>query len=182
MTAASHKSHTDAPPQAPRTRVSAPLDQSFTIVQAESPAQIAAVRELFNEYANSLGFSLCFQSFEKELAQLPGIYAPPSGRLLLAEQRGQTAGCIALHALEPSICEMKRLYVRPQFRGANLGRTLVETLIGEARSTGYRRMRLDTVPSVMGKAVELYRQMGFCEIKPYVFNPIAGAIYMELEL
>jgi putative acetyltransferase len=156
--------------------------QRFQIVQASTPAQIAAVRELFVEYASSLGFSLCFQSFEKELEQLPGGYAPPSGRLLLAEGSGQPAGCIALHALEDGICEMKRLYVRPQFRGCNLGRTLVDALVAEARSVGYSRMRLDTVPSVMGKAVELYRQLGFREIEPYVFNPIEGAIYLELEL
>ena len=189
MTTASDKSQNDTQPPASRTRASAPHHQSLSsrkqgvsILQARTPEQVAAARDLFNEYASSLGFSLCFQSFDKELAQLPGIYAPPSGRLLLAEQLGQYAGCIALHALEQDICEMKRLYVRPQFRGVNLGRKLVETVVTEARSIGYARMRLDTVPSVMGKAVELYRQLGFRGIEPYVFNPVEGAIYLELEL
>ena len=169
-------------PSATHDQSVSPCEQGFSIRPASTPEQIAAARELFNEYASSLGFSLCFQSFEKEVAQLPGVYAPPSGRLLLAEQIGQYAGCIALHPLDRDICEMKRLYVRPQFRGANLGRKLVDAVVAEARSIGYTHMRLDTIPSVMGKAVELYRQLGFREIESYVFNPIEGAIYMELEL
>jgi GNAT superfamily N-acetyltransferase len=150
--------------------------------QAESPAHIAQIRELFLEYAQSLGFSLCFQSFDKELAGLPGDYAPPHGRLLLAEYEGSPAGCVALHKLEPEICEMKRLYLRPQFRGKGLGRVLADAIITEARSIGYKRMRLDTVEPVMGNAVVLYRLLGFKEITPYRENPIAGAMYMELEL
>ncbi len=134
------------------------------------------------EYANSLGFSLCFQSFDKELAGLPGDYSPPDGRLLLAEYEGQLAGCVALHRLEPEICEMKRLYLRPSFRGKGLGRSLAETVISEARRIGYTRMRLDTVEPVMRDAVAMYRQLGFKEIAPYRSNPIAGAMYMELEL
>jgi GNAT superfamily N-acetyltransferase len=151
-------------------------------VQVESPAQIAQVRELFLEYANSLGFSLCFQNFDKELAGLPGDYAPPDGRLFLAEYEGQSAGCIALHKLEPGICEMKRLYLRAAFRGKGLGRALAEHLIAEARGIGYRHMRLDTVEPVMKGAVVLYRQLGFKEIEPYRSNPIEGAMYMELSL
>ncbi len=134
------------------------------------------------EYANSLGFSLCFQSFDKELAGLPGDYSPPDGRLLLAEYEGQLAGCVALHRLEPKVCEMKRLYLRPSFRGKGLGRSLAETVISEARRIGYTRMRLDTVEPVMRDAVAMYRQLGFKEIAPYRSNPIAGAMYMELEL
>ena len=154
----------------------------LTLRQAESPAQIAQARELFLEYADSLGFSLCFQSFDQELAGLPGDYAPPDGRLLIAEYRGQTAGCVALHKLEAEICEMKRLYLRPQLRGRGVGRAMAEEAIAEARLIGYRRMRLDTVEPVMPNAVAMYRRLGFVEIDPYRANPIAGALYMELGL
>jgi putative acetyltransferase len=156
--------------------------KGLSIFQAKSPAQISQARELFVEYAQSLGFSLCFQNFDKELAGLPGDYAPPEGRLLLAEFDGQLAGCIALHKLGSDICEMKRLYLRPQFRGKGLGRVLTERIIAEAREIGYRRMRLDTVEPVMKDAVAMYRKIGFQEIPPYRPNPIAGAMYMELEL
>src|SRR5271169_5118581 len=155
---------------------------SVTIVAASSPTQIAQARELFLEYAASLGFSLCFQNFDKELAGLPGEYAPPAGRLLLAEYDGQLAGCVALHPLEPGVCEMKRLYLRPQFRGRGLGRVLADRIIGEARQIGYQRMRLDTVEPVMKDAVAMYRKLGFKEIAPYRPNPMAGTLYMELEL
>src|ERR1017187_10537767 len=152
--------------------------KGFTVAQAESPAQIAQARELFLEYAQSLGFSLCFQNFEKELAGLPGDYAPPEGRLLLVEYEGQLAACVALHKLDAGICEMKRLYLRPQFRGKGLGRALAERIIAEARQVGYQRMRLDTVEPVMKDAVGMYRKLGFKEIAPYRPNPIAGAMYM----
>ena len=156
--------------------------KSLSIYQAESPPQIAQVRELFLEYAQSLGFSLCFQNFDKELEALPGHYAPPEGRLLLAESEGRLAGCVAMRALEPGICEMKRLYLRTRFRGIGLGRALADRIIAEARQVGYRRMRLDTVEPVMKDAVAMYRKLGFKEIAPYRSNPIAGAMYMELEL
>jgi len=156
--------------------------KGLSIFQAESPPQIDQARELFQAYAQSLGFSLCFQNFDKELAELPGDYAPPEGRLLLAECEGQLAACVALHKLEPSICEMKRLYLRPQFRGQGLGRALAERIMAEARQIGYQRMRLDTVAPVMKDAVAMYRKLGFKEIAPYRPNPIAGALYMELEL
>ena len=152
------------------------------IVQAVSSAQIAQARELFLEYAQSLGFNLCFQSFDKELAGLPGDYAPPEGRLLLAEYEDKLAGCVALHKLEVGICEMKRLYLRPSFRGKGVGRVVAETIIAEARAIGYERMRLDTVEPVMKDAVAIYRSLGFKEIAPYRPNPIEGALYMELEL
>jgi len=154
----------------------------LTFAQTESPEQIAQARELFLEYAQSLGFSLCFQNFDKELAELPGEYAPPAGRLLLAEFEGQLAACVALHGLDSGICEMKRLYLRPQFRGHGLGRVLAERIIAEARQIGYQRMRLDTVEPVMKDAVAMYRKLRFREIAPYCANPMAGAIYMELEL
>jgi putative acetyltransferase len=154
----------------------------LAIFQAASPAEMTAVRELFLEYAESLGFSLCFQNFDKELSDLPGDYAPPDGRLLLAEYEGQLAGCVALHKLEPGICEMKRLYLRPQFRGKRLGSALADRVTGEARAIGHQRMRLDTVEPVMKDAVAMYRRLGFRDIAPYRANPIAGAMYMELEL
>jgi putative acetyltransferase len=156
--------------------------KGLTYAQAESPERIAQVRELFLEYAQSLGFSLCFQNFDKELAELPGDYSPPEGRLLLAEFEGRLAACVALHKLDSGICEMKRLYLRPQFRGKGVGRALAERIIGEARQIGYQRMRLDTVEPVMKDAVAMYRKLGFKEIPPYCANPMAGVIYMELEL
>jgi putative acetyltransferase len=158
------------------------VNPRLTLSQAQSPTQIAQARELFLEYADSLGFSLCFQGFEQELAALPGDYAPPDGRLLIAEYRSALAGCVALHKLEAGICEMKRLYLRPQLRGRGVGRALAETVIAEARAIGYRKMRLDTVEPVMPNAVALYRRLGFAEIEPYRANPIAGALYMELDL
>jgi GNAT superfamily N-acetyltransferase len=151
-------------------------------VQVESLAQIAQARELFQEYAQSLGVNLCFQNFEQELAGLPGHYAPPEGRLLLAEYEGLLAGCVALHKWERRICEMKRLYLRPPFRGRGFGRGLAEAIIAEARIIGYQRMRLDTIEPIMKDAVEMYRKLGFREIEPYRPNPIAGAMYMELQL
>lgn len=159
-----------------------PVVKPLSFVQAESWAQIARARELFLEYAQSLGFSLCFQSFDKELAGLPGDYAPSAGRLLLADYDGQLAGCVALHKLDDAICEMKRLYLRPKFRGQGLGRVLADRIIAEARQIGYNRMRLDTVEPVMKNAVAMYRKIGFREIEPYCANPIAGALYMELVL
>jgi putative acetyltransferase len=151
-------------------------------VQAECSAQVAQARELFQEYAQSLGVNLCFQNFEQELAGLPGHYAPPDGRLLLAEYDGQLAGCVALHKWDDGICEMKRLYLRPSFRGKGLGRAIAEKIIADASSIGYQRMRLDTIEPLMKDAVEMYRKLGFREIAPYRPNPIAGAMYMELQL
>jgi putative acetyltransferase len=159
-----------------------PTTNDFDFQQAESPEHIAQARELFLEYANSLGFSLCFQNFDQELASLPGDYAPPTGRLLLATSNGHPAGCVALHKLQADICEMKRLYVRPQFRGKRLGHELAKKVIAEARQIGYKYLRLDTVEPVMKTAVEMYRQLGFREIPPYRPNPISGALYMELQL
>jgi putative acetyltransferase len=159
-----------------------PVLKVLTFAQAESPAQITQARELFLEYAHSLGFSLCFQDFDKELAELPGHYAPPEGRLLLAEYESQLAACVALHKIDSAICEMKRLYLRPRFRGQGLGRALANRIIAEARQIGYQSMRLDTVEPVMKDAVAMYRKLGFEEIPPYRPNPMAGTIYMELEL
>jgi putative acetyltransferase len=154
----------------------------LTLIQVETPAQIEQARELFLEYAQSLGFSLCFQSFDQELASLPGDYAPPDGRLFLACYRDQLAGCVALHLLQPGVCEMKRLYLRPPFRGKGLGRVLAESVIAEARVMKCRKMRLDTVEPVMPNAVAMYRRLGFKEIEPYRPNPNAGVLYFELVL
>jgi putative acetyltransferase len=159
-----------------------PVVDSLGVVQAESPEQINSIRELFLEYARSLNFSLCFQSFENELAGLPGDYARPDGRLLLATSKWTPAGCVALHKLDQDVCEMKRLYVRPQFRGKGLGRVLAERIVADAKEIGYKRLRLDTVEPEMRGAVALYRKLGFREIAPYRENPIDGALYMELEI
>ena len=148
---------------------------------AESIAYLSLVRELFLEYAESLGFSLCFQDFDKELARLPGEYAPPAGCLLLAIVDSIPCGCVALHRLEDGICEMKRLYVKPEFRGKGFGKFLVNAVIDEAKKIGYTKMRLDTVPQ-MKEAINLYREIGFKEIEPYRENPIGGALYMEMDL
>jgi ribosomal protein S18 acetylase RimI-like enzyme len=153
----------------------------LTIVDATAVDEVLTVRCLFEEYAASLGIDLCFQGFEKELADLPGGYAPPEGRLLLALQDGQTAGCIALRPLRPGGCEMKRLYVRPAFRTHGIGRVLVDRIIEEAWQAGYRRMRLDTLPSMVA-ALALYRRLGFREIAPYYENPVEGAVFLELQL
>lgn len=152
------------------------------IFQATTDEHIEAARTLFEEYAASLGFSLCFQNFDQELKNLPGDYVPPDGRLLLAVENDDLAGCIALRKLSDQVCEMKRLFVRPAYRATGLGRTLVESLIDEARKLGYTQMRLDTIPGKMDKAIALYQSIGFVEIGPYCENPVEGAKFMELKL
>jgi ribosomal protein S18 acetylase RimI-like enzyme len=152
------------------------------LIQAQSNEEVSQARALFEEYAAGLGFSLCFQNFDQEVAELPGKYVPPSGRLLLAMKDDQTAGCVALRKISDGICEMKRLYVRPAFRGTGLGRTLAEAIIQAARDMGYQRMRLDTLPGKMDPAIAMYRSLEFKEIEPYYDNPVAGAAFMELKL
>jgi len=151
------------------------------LVQPSSPEEIRTTRELFREYAATLGNDFCFVNFEQELRDLPGQYAPPSGRLYLARLDAALAGCVALRRLDAAICEMKRLYVRPSFRGQHLGRTLATKVIQQAREIGYRAMRLDTLPS-MREAVPLYESLGFTRIPAYNSNPIPGVIFMELKL
>lgn len=151
------------------------------LVPADSEERIHHARELVAEYADSLDFSLQFQSFHDDLANLPGQYAPPEGRLLLALWEKQVAGCVALRKLEEDVCEMKRMYVRPAFRGKGIGRRLAEAIIEEARAIGYARMRLDTVNS-MTEANTLYETMGFKDIDRYCYNPLEGARFMELPL
>lgn len=155
---------------------------SIELIQATLTEEIEEARRLFVEYGNSLDFSLCFQSFDQELRSLPGAYGPPGGRLLLARYGDHVAGCIALRKLDTGVCEMKRLYVRPDDRGHGLGRILVERVIEEARAIPYERMRLDTVGSAMKDAIALYRRIGFREIAPYSSIPVEGALWMELIL
>jgi GNAT superfamily N-acetyltransferase len=153
-----------------------------TIIQAETPEQIETARLLFREYEAWLGMDLCFQGFEEELRVLPGKYAAPGGRLLLSYVDNAPAGCIALRGIDDGVCEMKRLFVRDEFRGHRLGLLLVERVISEAREAGYLKMRLDTFPPKMGKAVKLYESHGFREIAPYYNNPHTGVLFMELDL
>jgi GNAT superfamily N-acetyltransferase len=150
---------------------------------ARFPEELEVVRRLFREYEEGLGFSLCFQSFDQELATLPGAYAPPRGRLLLAlDEANAPAGCGALRPLDEDSCEMKRVYLQPSARGSGAGRALVMRLLDEARAAGYRAMRLDTVPAKMPAAFALYRSLGFAETPPYHAHPIEGSTYMELAL
>ena len=156
--------------------------------RAESSADIDAVRALFLEYIHMPGWEAGFsryleqQDFDSELAQLPGPYAAPEGALLLARVDGRAAGCIAFKALEsPDSCEMKRLFVRPEFRALGIGEQLVRRLLADARAAGYRRMRLDTLPSMTG-AQRLYERLGFRDIPAYCDNPIPGARFLEREL
>jgi ribosomal protein S18 acetylase RimI-like enzyme len=148
---------------------------------ARFPQDLQSVRDVFREYADSLGFDLCFQGFEAELAELPGKYAEPRGRVLLAEEDGQVVGCVAMRPLDDGACEMKRLYVRPQARGAQLGRRLAQRICDEARSAGYRRICLDTL-ATMTAALALYESLGFAPIAPYIYNPIPGARFLGREL
>ncbi len=152
------------------------------IIQVETGEQIEEIRKLFREYEKWLGLDLCFQGFEEELRNLPAKYAVPDGKLFLALIDGKTADCIALRKLEQGICEMKRLYVRNEFRGSGLGKKLIEKLIGEARFIGYKKMRLDTLPNQMSKAVNIYKSYKFAEIPPYYENPHKETLFLELDL
>ncbi|MBX3287770.1 MAG: GNAT family N-acetyltransferase [Acidobacteria bacterium] len=153
-----------------------------SIRQALTADDIVVAASLFREYAEWLGFDLCFQGFDRELAELPGKYAEPEGRLYLAYLDGEPVGCVGLRPLEDNICEMKRLYLRSEARGSGLGRKLIERLISDAREIGYMAMRLDTYPPKMAAAVKLYYEYGFREIEPYYENPHSGVLYMELSL
>ncbi len=154
---------------------------ALQIIPAHEPIWIPRVRELFVEYAAGLGIDLGFQDFEAELASLPGRYAPPSGRLLLAVGESGPAGCVALRALDAATCEMKRLFVRPAYRGLGAGRLLAEAILGEGRAAGYGEMRLDTLPS-MGAAIRLYEALDFRPVEAYTVNPHPGALFLARAL
>jgi ribosomal protein S18 acetylase RimI-like enzyme len=152
------------------------------MVTIEPATDMDTVRTLFLEYARRAGLDLEFQNFGQEVASLPGDYAPPAGALLIAvSSKGRPAGCVGLRSLGSGVCEMKRLYIRPEFRGHSLGRKLVERILEEARARGYSAMRLDTLPS-MTEAIRLYESLGFADIPPYRFNPEPGTRYLELRL
>ena len=151
------------------------------LIQAESQTDIDEARRLFREYEIWLDEDLCFQSFEEEVRTLPGKYAPPDGRLFIAYSDGKPAGCVGLRKLSDGICEMKRLFVRPQFQGGGIGNLLIEKIIDSARVAGYKKIRLDTYPPKMGKAVKLYESHGFYLIEAYYENPY-DVLFMELAL
>jgi ribosomal protein S18 acetylase RimI-like enzyme len=151
------------------------------IVEAETQQQIEEVRTLFREYQAFLDVDLCFQGFERELAGLPGDYAPPGGILLLGMADRKTAACGALRKLDPRTCEMKRLYVRPEFRGLGWGKALAQRLVDEAVRLGYARMVLDTLDRLEA-AIGIYESLGFVQTKPYYQNPLPGVLYWELDL
>ena len=151
------------------------------IVELDACASMDEIRRLFLEYAQAIQVDLCFQGFERELAELPGGYAPPDGRPLLAREGARSTGCVALRKISDGICEMKRLYVRPAFRRRGLGRLLAGRIIAAAREIGYEHMRLDTLTS-MKAAIQLYESLGFRRIAPYYDNPAGCAVFMELKL
>jgi ribosomal protein S18 acetylase RimI-like enzyme len=151
------------------------------IVPAHETTRIPVVQELFQEYAAEIGVDLCFQGFSQELAELPGNYAPPEGALFIAEIGGQPAGCVALRRIGDGVCEMKRHYVRPEFRGRGVGRALSDAVIAVARVAPYAALRLDTLSS-MKSAVALYRSIGLGEVPAYYDNPLRGVVYFELKL
>lgn len=152
-----------------------------TSIRPAWDSDLPAVRRLFTDYVEWLGIDLAFQGFEAELRELPGKYAPPDGRLLLAGSGETAVGCVGLRPIAPGFCEMKRLWVTPDFRGRYIGATLVDRVIQEARAIGYAKMRLDTLAQ-MTSALELYRSRGFREIPPYYYNPIPETVYLELDL
>ena len=158
------------------------MSSEIKIFDAVTKQDLSDVKTLFLEYAKSLNFDLCFQGFGEELNTLPGKYSLPDGFILLAKYEEKIAGCIALRKLEGGICEMKRLFVRPEFRGKNIGRILCDELILRAKTLGYTKMRLDTIKEQMKDAINLYKLCGFYEIETYYHNPQEGVLYMELIL
>jgi putative acetyltransferase len=162
--------------------VSLCLLSEVRVAPARGRRDVEAARRLFRAYGAWLAEACCLEGFEDELAALPGPYAPPAGRLLLAHAGDAVAGCVALRPLEPGIAEMKRLWVEPGFAGAGLGRALVERAMAEARAIGYRAIRLDTLPARMPAAQHLYSSLGFREIPAYYPNPLQGVVMLELAL
>lgn len=153
----------------------------MTLVRVAGGPRLAIIRRLFREYQHDLGVDLCFQSFEEELASLPGRYGPPAGTILLALHRRRAAGCVALRDLGKGVCEMKRMFVRPRFRGLGLGRALAKAIVAEGRRLRYRTMKLDTVPKLQA-ALSIYQDLGFRKTRPYCHNPLKGAIFLAKRL
>jgi len=151
------------------------------IIQVTTPEQIQVAADLFREYQSYLNVDLCFQGFEQELATLPGKYVDPIGAILLAEHDNQIAGCVAIRLLKDNICEMKRLYVKDEFRGLSMGRMLAEAVINKAKQLGYEKMQLDTLQR-LERAIGLYAKLGFKQIRPYYANPLSEVVYWELDL
>jgi len=158
------------------------MNDDIRLTHVQSGPALEDIRTLFLEYAGGLNFNLCFQNFDRELEELPGAYGLPHGRLILCEVDGRPAGCIAVKPLGSGVCELKRLFVRPEFRRRKLGLKLTQHIIEEARSIGYTVMRLDTIRGTMDNAIALYESVGFREIPAYYHNPIPNAFYMELQL
>lgn len=160
-----------------------PVDNKeiLEIYEITDNRQLESIKELFVEYANSLGVDLAFQGFEEELNSLPGKYSLPEGCILLAEVNGYPAGSVALRKISQEICEMKRLYVRDDFRGLGIGKMLANRIIAKAKELGYSHMRLDTLPTMIAAQV-MYKELGFYEIESYVYNPIEGTKFLEFEL
>lgn len=156
--------------------------ETYNIIEASSPDEINGARELFLEYQKWLNVSLCFQDFDKELAELPGKYASPEGRLYLVKHGEDYIGCIGLRKISHGICEMKRLFIKPEHQGHGLGKKLVEFIINDAKDIGYKLMRLDTIKEKMPNAVDIYEKHGFKKIDKYYDNPNPHTLYMELEL
>ena len=158
------------------------MNDDIRLTHVQSGPALEDIRALFLEYARGLNFNLCFQNFDRELEELPGPYGLPHGRLILCEVDRRPAGCIAVKRLGSGVCELKRLFVRPEFRGRKLGLKLTQHIINEARSIGYTVMRLDTIRGTMDNAIALYESVGFREIPAYYHNPTPNAFYMELQL
>jgi len=159
-----------------------PTSTELTFVQVTTHEEIEQARSLFEEYAAALGISLCFQNFEHELATLPGKYSPPRGRLFLVLTGEDLVGCVALREIDENVCEMKRLFLRPAFRGKGFGRVMVDAIVNAGREIGYKKMRLDTMTGKMDAAINLYLQAGFKEIPPYYDTPIVETSFLELVL
>jgi putative acetyltransferase len=154
---------------------------SSLIIVPAGADDLLELKSLFSEYASSIGYDLSFQDFDREVAALPGEYAPPNGCILIARKESEAVGCVAMRRISNEICEMKRLYVRPRFRGRGLGNSLALSVIREAKRRSYHKMRLDTLPSMI-EALALYESLGFKQIAPYRHNPIQGAVFLELDL
>jgi putative acetyltransferase len=151
------------------------------IIDAHTAEHLAQIRRLFREYEEFLGVDLCFQGFEEEVANLPGAYAPPRGALLLAVEGSDVMGCVALREIDDNLCEMKRLFMRCEYRGRGIGRMLAQAVIDEARRIGYSRMCLDTLET-LESAIALYESLGFRRTAPYYDNPLPRVVYWELDL